>query len=281
MWRRSTAPPWWDHDTRLWDTCPRAFPTPSVDEADQSKGVYQLFPPDHYPARMARAHRRDEHPRHRPRAEEYDRKAAFPRESLHALRDAGLWSMRVPQQYGGLGLDLVTTCLIVEEVAKNVRQRRCALRCISKRWRRSARFRRRTSGNAISSRSCAARCSPPLPVGSHMARRGTIGPPSAARSPPCRAWQAAMADAGRAPPSYLRAGQSHLCRGRRARHGVADDHVRRHGIRGSPPVRAVLSRCPGGLGDGSGQRRGLSLLFPPPDLPSRGVPHIDIPPPRS
>jgi alkylation response protein AidB-like acyl-CoA dehydrogenase len=53
-----------------------------------------------------------------PRAEEYDRKAAFPRESLHALRDAGLWSMRVPQRYGGLGLDLVTTCLIVEEVAK-------------------------------------------------------------------------------------------------------------------------------------------------------------------
>ena len=53
-----------------------------------------------------------------PRAEEYDRKAAFPRESLHALRDAGLWPMRVPQRYGGLGLDLVTTCLIVEEVAK-------------------------------------------------------------------------------------------------------------------------------------------------------------------
>jgi alkylation response protein AidB-like acyl-CoA dehydrogenase len=33
-----------------------------------------------------------------PRAAGYDRKAAFPRESLHALRDAGLWSMRVPQR---------------------------------------------------------------------------------------------------------------------------------------------------------------------------------------
>jgi isovaleryl-CoA dehydrogenase len=53
-----------------------------------------------------------------PRAAEYDRKAAFPRESLHALRDAGLWAMRVPQRAGGRGLDLVTTCLIVEEVAK-------------------------------------------------------------------------------------------------------------------------------------------------------------------
>jgi isovaleryl-CoA dehydrogenase len=53
-----------------------------------------------------------------PRAAQYDRQAEFPQASLNALRDAGLWSMRVPQQYGGLGLDLVTTCLIVEEVAK-------------------------------------------------------------------------------------------------------------------------------------------------------------------
>ena len=53
-----------------------------------------------------------------PRATYYDREAEFPQESLNALRDAGLWSIRVPQKYGGLGLDLVTTCLIVEEVSK-------------------------------------------------------------------------------------------------------------------------------------------------------------------
>src|SRR5918999_525064 len=53
-----------------------------------------------------------------PRAADYDRKAEFPQESLNALRDAGLWSIRVPQKYGGPGLDLVTTCLIVEEVSK-------------------------------------------------------------------------------------------------------------------------------------------------------------------
>ena len=39
-----------------------------------------------------------------PHAAEYDQKAAFPQASLHALRDAGLWAIRVPQQYGGLGL---------------------------------------------------------------------------------------------------------------------------------------------------------------------------------
>lgn len=53
-----------------------------------------------------------------PRAEGYDRNAEFPQASLNALRDAGLWSMRVPQKYGGLGLDLLTTCLIVEEISK-------------------------------------------------------------------------------------------------------------------------------------------------------------------
>ncbi len=53
-----------------------------------------------------------------PRAADYDRKVQFPQESPNPLRDAGLWAMRVPQKYGGLGLDLVTTCLIVEEVSK-------------------------------------------------------------------------------------------------------------------------------------------------------------------
>ena len=53
-----------------------------------------------------------------PRAAGYDQNREFPQESLNALRDAGLWSMRVPKEYGGLGLDLVTTCLIVEEVSK-------------------------------------------------------------------------------------------------------------------------------------------------------------------
>ena len=53
-----------------------------------------------------------------PRAADYDSKKEFPRESLNSLRDAGLWAMRVPEKYGGLGLDLVTTCLIVEEISK-------------------------------------------------------------------------------------------------------------------------------------------------------------------
>jgi alkylation response protein AidB-like acyl-CoA dehydrogenase len=53
-----------------------------------------------------------------PRAAEYDRKAQFPRESLEALRDAGLWALRVSKEHGGIGADMLTTCLVVEEISK-------------------------------------------------------------------------------------------------------------------------------------------------------------------
>ena len=53
-----------------------------------------------------------------PRAERADRERRYPRESLAALRDAGLSGLRVSPEHGGLGADLLTTCLIVEEIAK-------------------------------------------------------------------------------------------------------------------------------------------------------------------
>lgn len=53
-----------------------------------------------------------------PRAAEYDRKAEFPQASLNALRDAGLMALRVSKEHGGIGADMVTTCVIVEEISK-------------------------------------------------------------------------------------------------------------------------------------------------------------------
>ena len=53
-----------------------------------------------------------------PRAEETDRNARYPQESLDALRREGLWSLRVSKEHGGLGEDLLTTSLIVEELSK-------------------------------------------------------------------------------------------------------------------------------------------------------------------
>jgi alkylation response protein AidB-like acyl-CoA dehydrogenase len=54
-----------------------------------------------------------------PRAATTDHTGQYPQESLEALQRAGLWGLRVPQEHGGLGADLLTTCLIVEELSKH------------------------------------------------------------------------------------------------------------------------------------------------------------------
>ena len=56
-----------------------------------------------------------------PHAEAVDKHRRYPTESLQALKREGLWGLRVSKAHGGLGADLLTTCLIVEEIAK-----RCA-----------------------------------------------------------------------------------------------------------------------------------------------------------
>ena len=53
-----------------------------------------------------------------PHADAVDKERRYPRESLDALKREGLWGLRVSKEHGGLGADLVTTCLIVEEIAK-------------------------------------------------------------------------------------------------------------------------------------------------------------------
>ncbi len=53
-----------------------------------------------------------------PRAAETDRLGRYPTESLDALKREGLWGLRVPKEHGGLGEDMVTTCLIIEELSK-------------------------------------------------------------------------------------------------------------------------------------------------------------------
>src|SRR3990167_3967644 len=53
-----------------------------------------------------------------PRAAEVDRTGQYPRDGMNALRDAGLFGMRVSKEYGGGGADLLSTVLVVEELAK-------------------------------------------------------------------------------------------------------------------------------------------------------------------
>ncbi len=53
-----------------------------------------------------------------PRAADLDAAHAFPWEPFRGLGDLGLFRMRYPEADGGLGLDLVTYCLAVAEIAR-------------------------------------------------------------------------------------------------------------------------------------------------------------------
>lgn len=53
-----------------------------------------------------------------PRAAGVDQSGTYPRDSMNALRDAGFYGLRVSEEHGGAGADLLTTVLVVEELAK-------------------------------------------------------------------------------------------------------------------------------------------------------------------
>jgi len=53
-----------------------------------------------------------------PQAETTDREGRYPQECLDALKREGLWGLRVSREHGGLGEDMLTTCLVIEELSK-------------------------------------------------------------------------------------------------------------------------------------------------------------------
>ena len=52
------------------------------------------------------------------RAAGLDRDAEFPREDYQDLRDAGLLGLCVPEEFGGLGADFETYCLVAGQLAQ-------------------------------------------------------------------------------------------------------------------------------------------------------------------
>ena len=54
----------------------------------------------------------------RPVAAEYDRKQEFPWEVQHAIKDAGLSGVWIPEEYGGEGGGVMNLCLVVEQFAR-------------------------------------------------------------------------------------------------------------------------------------------------------------------
>ena len=53
-----------------------------------------------------------------PRAAEVDESGEFPYDVLAALVRAGFHAVHVPEQYGGMGADAVSACIVIEEVAR-------------------------------------------------------------------------------------------------------------------------------------------------------------------
>jgi alkylation response protein AidB-like acyl-CoA dehydrogenase len=53
-----------------------------------------------------------------PRAAEVDETAEFPYDVLDALVRAGFHAVHIPEQYGGPGADAISSCIVVEEVAR-------------------------------------------------------------------------------------------------------------------------------------------------------------------
>src|ERR671912_3002197 len=53
-----------------------------------------------------------------PIAEEYDHEDKFPEALVEQMRELGLFGVTIPEEHGGMGLDLTTYAMIVEELSR-------------------------------------------------------------------------------------------------------------------------------------------------------------------
>ena len=53
-----------------------------------------------------------------PIAEEHDHEDKFPEAVVEQMKELGLFGVTIPEEYGGMGLDLTTYAMIVEELSR-------------------------------------------------------------------------------------------------------------------------------------------------------------------
>src|ERR1700716_3014073 len=53
-----------------------------------------------------------------PNAEHYDHEDSFPEPIVEQMKELGLFGVTIPEEYGGMGLDLATYAMIVEELSR-------------------------------------------------------------------------------------------------------------------------------------------------------------------
>ena len=54
----------------------------------------------------------------RPGVIERDEKAEFPKDQIKMMGELGFLGMMIPEKYGGAGMDTISYCLAMEEIAK-------------------------------------------------------------------------------------------------------------------------------------------------------------------
>src|SRR2546421_8634639 len=53
-----------------------------------------------------------------PNAEHYDHEDSFPEPIVEQMKELGLFGVTIPEEFGGMGLDLTTYAMIVEELSR-------------------------------------------------------------------------------------------------------------------------------------------------------------------
>ena len=53
-----------------------------------------------------------------PNAEHFDHEDSFPEPIVEQMKELGLFGVTIPEEYGGMGLDLTTYAMIVEELSR-------------------------------------------------------------------------------------------------------------------------------------------------------------------
>jgi len=82
-----------------------ALATPYTDKTDEQKAITEMV-------------RQFADEQILPNAEHYDHEDSFPGPIVEQMKELGLFGVTIPEEYGGMGLDLTTYAMIVEELSR-------------------------------------------------------------------------------------------------------------------------------------------------------------------
>ena len=79
--------------------------SPTIDKTDEQKAITEMV-------------RQFADEQILPNAEKYDHEDSFPEPIVEQMKELGLFGTTIPEEYGGMGLDLTTYAMIVEELSR-------------------------------------------------------------------------------------------------------------------------------------------------------------------